>query len=93
MFVSEGGLSSLRLHVVFGAGAYIEERVLAGLPTISIAAFRFTARFWSSTLQTWQAESPAIALFVVCSLFLCQQDSAESKPLESNDETTGEVNT
>ncbi len=31
-------------------------------------------------------------LFVVLSVFLRQQDSAESKPVESSDETTGEAN-
>jgi hypothetical protein len=43
-------------------------------------------------LQTWQAEYLAIAVFVVLSIFLRQQDSAESKPVESRDQTTGEAN-
>ena len=80
------------MHVVFGAEAYNEERALAGQPPISIAAFLLSAKFWSSTLQTWQAEYLAIAIFVVLSIFLRQQDSAESKPVESSNETTGEAN-
>jgi hypothetical protein len=51
-----------------------------------------SAKFWSSILQTWQAEYLAIALFVLLSVFLRQQDSAESKPVESSDATTGEAN-
>ena len=50
-------MSSLALHVVFGTNAYNEERALIGQPPISIAAFLLSAKFWSSTLHTWQAES------------------------------------
>ena len=83
---------SLALHVVFGTNAYNEERALIGEPPISIAAFLLLAKFWSSTLQTWLAEYLAIALFVVLGIFLRQQDSAESKPVESRNQTTGEAN-
>lgn len=83
---------SLALHVVFGTNAYNEARALIGQPPFSIAAFLLSAKFWSSTLQTWQALYLAIALFVVLSIFLRQQDSAESKPVESRNQTTGEAN-
>ena len=83
---------SLAMHVVVGTEAYNEERSLTGRPPISIAAFLLSAKFWSSTLQTWQAEYLAIAIFVVLSIFLRQQNSAESKPLESRDDATGEAN-
>jgi hypothetical protein len=83
---------SLALHVIFGAQAYNEDRTFAGQPAISIAAFLLSAKFWSSTLQTWQAEYLAIVLFVVLSVFLRQQGSAESKPMASRSQTTGAVN-
>lgn len=83
---------SLALHVLFGARAYNAQRALAGQSPISVEAFLRSAQFWSSNLQTWQAEYLTIALFVVLSVFLRQQDSAESKPLESSDESTGESN-
>ena len=82
---------SLALHIVFGARAYNEERAFIGQPSVSIATFMLSAKFWSSTLQTWQAEYLAIAVFVVLSIFLRQQDSAESKPVESSDHTTGKA--
>jgi hypothetical protein len=47
-----------------GIKAYHEECALAGQPPISIAAFLISAKFWSSTLQTWQAEYLVIAVFV-----------------------------
>jgi hypothetical protein len=84
--------ASLSLHIVFGAKAYDEERAFMGQPPTSIAAFMISAKFWSSTLQTWQAEYLAIALFVVLSPFLRQEGSAESKPLDSKNETTGSAN-
>jgi len=83
---------SLALHVAFGTKAYNEERDLMGQPPISMAVFLFSAKFWSSTLQTWQAEYLAIATFVVLSIFLRQEDSAESKPVEASNESTGEAN-
>jgi hypothetical protein len=83
---------SLALDVVVGDKAYNEVRMLGGQPPISIAAFLLSAKFWSSTLDTWQAEYLAIAVFVVLSIFLRQEDSAESKPVESSNERTGEAN-
>ncbi len=83
---------TLAMHVVVGAEAHNEDRALAGKLPISIAAFLLSAKFWSSTLQTWQAEYLAIAIFVVLSIFLRQEDSAESKPVESSNAKTGEAN-
>ena len=83
---------SLALHVIFGAKAYNEERSFTGQPPFSVWAFMLSAKFWSTTLQTWQAEYLAIALYVVLTIFLRQQDSPESKPVEARNETTGEAN-
>ena len=83
---------SFVLHVVSGSAAFNEERTLTGRPPISIWAFLISAKLWSSTLQAWQAEYVAIALFVVFSIFLRQQYSAESKPIESSNEATGKEN-
>jgi len=83
---------SLALHVVFGAKAYNEQRSLAGQSPFSTGAFILSAKFWAITLQTWQAEYLAIALYVVLTIFLRQQDSPESKPVESRNQTTGEAN-
>ncbi len=84
---------SFALHVFTGASAYNEERALVGQPPIRITAFLLSAKFWSITLQTWQAEYLVIALYVVLTIFLRQQDSPESKRTEASDKTTGEANT
>lgn len=83
---------SFVLHVFSGASAYNEVRALAGQPPISTMAFLISARFWSITLDTWQAEYLVIALYVVLTIFLRQEDSPESKQVTASNETTGEAN-
>lgn len=83
---------SFVLHAFSGASANNEELALTGQPPVPILVFLFSAKFWSITLQTWQAEYLVIALYVVFTIFLRQQDSPESKPVEASDETTGETN-
>jgi hypothetical protein len=79
-------------HIIVGASAFNEERALASQPPISISAFLQSAKFWTTTLETWQAEYLVIAIYVVFSIFLRQQDSPESKKIESKNETTGSSN-
>jgi len=55
-------LLSLPMHVAFGAKVYNEERSFTGQAPFSVWAFMLSARFWTTTLQTWQAEYLAIAL-------------------------------
>jgi hypothetical protein len=85
-------LFSFALHIASGCAAYNEDRTLTGRPPLSVSAFLLSAKFWSSTLQTWQAEYVAIAIFVVFSIFLRQEYSAESKPVEASNEETGKEN-
>ena len=80
---------TLAFHMVSGALSFNEQLALLHRPPISFGAFLISATFWSSTLETWQAEFLAIALFIVLSVFLRQQDSAESKPVESSNKDTG----
>ena len=83
---------SFVMHLLSGASDYNHHLRLLHRPAITFAAFLTSARFWTSTLETWQAEYLTIALYIVFSVFLRQRDSAESKPLESGDEDTGESN-
>jgi len=83
---------SLVIYIISGHHAYNEECLMNKQSPISISSFLLSAKFWSSILQTWQAEFLAIALFVVLSIFLRQQNSPESKPLGTSNKTTGEVN-
>ena len=85
-------LLSFTLHVFSGASAYNAQRLLTGQASISTMTFLLSARFWSSTLQTWQAEYLVISLYVVLTIFLRQEYSPESKPTEASHEETGEAN-
>ena len=83
---------SLFIYAGSSYHAYNKVSLMNGQSITSMSSFLLSAVFWSSILQTWQAEFLAIALFVVLSIFLRQQDSPESKPLGSSDKTTGKVN-
>jgi len=83
---------SFALHIVVGTDAFNEKRFLAGQPPISIGAFLLTSKFWTTTLETWQAEYLVIAMYVAFSIFLRQEGSPESKKTESKNETTGSSN-
>jgi hypothetical protein len=83
---------SLALHVFFGAKDYNDDRAYTGQPAISIGEILLSAKFWSSTPETWPAEYLAFMLYVVLSIFLREQGSSKSKPIGSKDQTTGEVN-
>ena len=80
------------LHAVSGYFAWNEQRAVLHLPALSLAGFLASAKFWSSTLETWQAEYLTIALFIVFSVFLHEQDSAESKPVDAGEKETGKAN-
>ncbi|MGH8234958.1 MAG: DUF6766 family protein [Rhodanobacteraceae bacterium] len=79
------------LHIVSGAFAYNGQLALQHRPPISVGSFLVSAKFWSSTLETWQAEYLTIAVFIVLSVFLRQQGSPESKPTKSSDKETGKT--
>jgi hypothetical protein len=85
-------VAAFAIHAMSGAAAYNEERALAHQTSISWSAFLVSAKFWSSTLETWEAEFGVIAAYIVLSIFLRQEGSAESKPPEASDESTGEAN-
>ena len=83
---------SFLAHIFFGNWSYNETRALTESPPVSVWAYLATGQFWFKAVQTWQAEFVAIFFFLVFSIFLRQQGSAESKPVESSKEETGETN-
>lgn len=85
-------LATFGLHVLFGQWKYNEQQDLMGLPRASLLWFVGSSSFWNSVLQCWEAEFAVIAIYVVASIFLRQEDSAESKPVEASDEQTGGAN-
>jgi Domain of unknown function (DUF6766) len=82
-------LLAFAAHFVSGAAANNHRRVVEGLSPVTMEEFFCSAQFWFITLQTWQAEYFAIALYLVLSIFLRQEGSPESKPVDAPDTATG----
>jgi hypothetical protein len=60
-----------------------------GLPPESITAYITEARFWFESFQNWQSEFLSVFAIVVLSIFLRQQGSPQSKPVDAPDDETG----
>lgn len=80
------------LHLYSGAAAYNEQRAFMHQAPLSVAAFSVSSKFWFTTLQTWEAEYMAIALYIFLTIFLRQEGSPESKPVDATNSDTGETN-
>lgn len=79
-------------HVVFGTWLFNETQVMTGKDPVSLGTFARSSTFWFQTVQTWEAEFGVIAVYILLSIFLRQEGSAESKPVESSNAETGETN-
>jgi len=81
---------SFSLHAVEGVSAYNEEATQHGSPTVSIAEYVTSSRFWYESLQNWQSEFLAIAALLILSIKLREHGSPESKPIGKRyDHVTG----
>jgi hypothetical protein len=79
-------------HLFVGAMAYNETRALIGNPPVTVASYALSGAFWFKTMQTWEAEFIAILIFLVLTIFLREQGSADSKPVDSSNQETGKTN-
>ena len=69
---------------------YNEEELLKGRPTETAMQYLGNSRFWFESFQNWQSEFLSVFAIVVLSIFLRQQGSPQSKPVdEANSETGG----
>lgn len=85
-------LLSFVAHLIFGAMDHNSELRMIHRPPVTIADYSLSPAFWFSTMQTWEAEFAAIVIYVLLSVFLRQQGSPESKPVDSSNQTTGKTN-
>ncbi len=79
-------------HLFFGAMDYNAKQEMTHQPPVPIARYALSSTFLFSNMQTWEAEFGVIAVYVVFSIFLRQEGSPESKPVESSNEVTGKTN-
>lgn len=80
------------LHLLFGEWKYSEDQALRHLPPTSLASYATSSSFWFSVFQCWEAEFAAIGIYIVLSIFLRQEGSPESKPVDASDQQTGGPN-
>jgi hypothetical protein len=77
------------LHVCGSWRQAVDQRLLDGQPPITLVAYLGDAQLWFESLQNWQSEFLAVLAIVVLSIFLRQDKSPESKPLEAPNSQTG----
>jgi hypothetical protein len=82
-------LISFSLHAYGSLNHYNEEQLLQQKSAISLGEFMQCSRFWFESFQNWQSEFVAVISIVVLSIFLRQQGSPESKPVDAPDKETG----
>jgi hypothetical protein len=82
--------TSFALHAYGSLKNYNEEQLLQGKSAVSFSTFMGETRFWFESFQNWQSEFVAVISIVVLSIFLRQQGSPESKPVDAPDSETGE---
>lgn len=77
------------LHAKGGAEVYSIEQVHSGKAAVGTWEYFATSRFWFESLQNWQSEFLSTVSIVGLSVFLRQQGSPESKPVDAANSETG----
>jgi hypothetical protein len=77
------------LHAVGGARRYSEQQLAHGESPVTTLEYLGTSQFWFESFQNWQSEFLAILAMVVLSIFLRQEGSPESKPIDAPHSQTG----
>jgi hypothetical protein len=68
---------------------YNEEQELKHKPVENAVQYLGNSRFWFESFQNWQSEFLSVFAIVVLSVFLREQYSPQSKPVDAPDSETG----
>jgi hypothetical protein len=68
---------------------YNEEQLLKNKPTETAVQYISNPRLWFESFQNWQSEFLSIFTIIVFSIFLREQGSPQSKPVDAADSDTG----
>ena len=82
-------LLSFYVHWKGSLKDYNEEQVLKGKPTETAMEYLSGSRFWFESFQNWQSEFLSIFAIVLLSVYLREQGSPQSKPVDASHEETG----
>jgi hypothetical protein len=83
-------LLSFAVHAVSGVRYYNQEQLEHGQEAISALAYLGTSQFWFESFQNWQSEFLSLAAMVYLAVYLRERGSAESKPVASSHEESGD---
>lgn len=79
-------------HLFFGVMDLNEKLKMSHQPPVTTIDYGLSPAFWFSNTQTWEAEFAALVIYILLSVFLRQQGSPESKPVDSSNSVTGKTN-
>jgi hypothetical protein len=82
-------LLSFLVHWYGSLKDYNEEQTLKGKPTETATEYIGNSRFWFESFQNWESEFLSIFAIVVLSVFLREQGSPQSKPVDAAHSETG----
>ena len=83
-------LGSFALHARKGVEEFNEERREHGDAAMSATQYMGTSQFWFESFQNWQSEFLSLAAMVYLSVYLREKGSAESKPVATPHDESGE---
>ena len=75
-------LGSLAGQVVAGRAVLNEERGQHGLPALELGDYLRSGQFISATFENWESEFLQMGMYVLLTVWLRQQGSAESRPID-----------
>lgn len=76
-------------HLLGSWRAHVAEAIAHGQPPPTLPHYVADARFWFESLQNWQSEFLAVLALVVLSIWLRQERSPQSKPVDAPHGVTG----
>lgn len=83
-------IAALIGQTIFGFEEHNKELIEEGSIAINLSAYLISGHFIQSTFENWESEFLQMALFVVCTIFLMQKGSSESKDLDKEEEVDRE---
>jgi hypothetical protein len=81
---------SFLLHWYGSLKDYNEEQILKHMPTETAMQYLSNSRLWFESFQNWESEFLSVFAIVVLSIFLREQGSPQSKPVDAPHSQTGE---
>lgn len=81
---------SFCMHWYGSMNEFNQEQIQKGKPTEGSIEYLGNAKLWAESFENWQSEFLSVFSIIVLSIFLRQQGSPQSKPVDAPDSETGE---